>query len=339
MKNYFLVEKMKTELKASSSYKKTFVILSVLCILFSLVCCILGEILLPVTIATLALIYLFDKSKKRVLSICMSVSLVIINIAAFVFKIGVSLFSLQAIVIALLLCVSFSKAWEKSETSYVLTLIFAAISFVSAILLGMVEQGEFTFNAAYHFYSEMSNQLREMFVTSGYDLYSEAFANVGVTLTHESLGAIYDSQLNMLVSYFVVASFIAVGISFKLFTIFASRLSAYPEPFRSWRFKTSNLYAYFYVILGLISIFATTNGGVLALTVSNLYIIFMAVYVYVGINVIVSILSTRIKPFLAYVIIVVAFLAASSLAMQILAVVGVMFTIRKNNEEKFTNEQ
>ena len=330
---------MKTELKASSSNKKTFIIISFLCILSSLICCVLGEILLPVTIATLALIYLFDKTEKHTLSIALSIALVVINILAIVFKIGISLFSVQAIVIALLICLSFNKEWEKSETSFVLTLIFAFFSLVSAILLGMVEKGEFTFSAAYEFYSEISNELRELFVTSAHNMYSEAFANMGVKLTLEDLGALYDSQLNMLVSYFVVASFIAVGISFKLFSIFASRLCKHPDMFRDWKFKTSNLYAYFYVILGLISIFATTNGGVLALTVSNLYIIFMAVYLYIGINVIVNILSTRIKPIIAYILIVVAFLTASSLAMQILAFVGVMFTIRKNNEEKFFEQQ
>jgi hypothetical protein len=81
------------------------------------------------------------------------------------------------------------------------------------------------------------------------------------------------------------------------------------------------------------------SNGVLGIAVGNLYNIFMVVYAYVGFNYAVAVLSIKFKPTTSIIILLVITLLAMSMALGLLAMFGVLFTIRKNRELSFKEEQ
>ena len=68
--NYnFLTElTMIRELKDSQSYPRVIALISVLSVFFGIATCVLGELLLPLSSAFMATLFLLEKPKKRFLS-------------------------------------------------------------------------------------------------------------------------------------------------------------------------------------------------------------------------------------------------------------------------------
>jgi hypothetical protein len=161
----------------------------------------------------------------------------------------------------------------------------------------------------------------------------------GIEITEAMVAAAFDAQLSMVISYIVIVGFVLVGISMKTFDAVFSRIAEDKSPVISWRFMTSNVFAYFYIILVVLSILTSMSNGVLGIAVGNLYNIFMVVYAYVGFNYAVAVLSIKFKPSTSIIILLVITLLAMSMALGLLAMFGVLFTIRKNKELSFKEEQ
>ena len=325
---------MKTELKQSYSNKKTPLVLSLLCVVFGAICGLLGELLLPLPIAFLAALYLFDNSNRHTFSIVTSAIIVIINIVGLLFKISLSAFGPASIILAFLIYYAFSRKQSKSDASFLMTIICAAFSVVGYLLIAMNLQGEYTIDAALEFYTKLSDMLKESFT----ELMLEAYKTAGIEITVEAVAKVYDTQISLIISYLLIIAFFIVGVSFKIFGLIVKKCTEDDREISSWRFFTSNVFAYFYVILVFISMFVINVDSVVAVAVLNLYYVFMAVYAYVGFNVAMAMLTKKMRPFVSFLLLALAVLVFSSIAFQILAVLGVLFTIRKNNELKIANQ-
>lgn len=323
---------MKTELRTSLSQKKTLIIISLICLLSGVLCIVFGQLLLPLTISTLACIFIFDDEKRRYFGYTLSGLLVILNAAALVLKLSVSFFSIQAIIVAALIAISFVKQSSKAETAFLLTVISSIFIVASAVFLAMTETGVYTIDSVVDFYNNLSKSLREVFSVNAFNIYGDAFATAGVKVTVEDFGLIFDSFLGTVISYIVIFAFGVVGVSFKLFSIITARVAKDVVPLYKWRFMTTNVFAYFYVALVFLSIFIPATDSIFALTIDNTYNIFMTIYAYVGFNVAVSILSAKMKPVFAILVVFAAMLTLFSFAVSVLSLLGVMFTIRKNGE-------
>ena len=323
---------MNQNLKSSLSPNITLLVLSLVGVLFSGLSLFLGEILLPIIIASLALIYLYDYTNKKIFSVVSSSLIVLVNFVFLILKISYSFFSLQAIIIAFLIVYSFYRRSSKAEASYIMMLISAAFLLISAMFFGMAAMGEYTFDAALDYYTKQWEILRDIFSKVSFELYADAFSQMGISVSTDEFAKIFDQQKNYIISYLLIASFAIVGFSFKLFSFVGSKLADDTTTFRSWRFITTNVFAYFYMILIFASIFVNSSVGVFAITVSNLYNVFVVIYAYVGFNYALSLLSHRMKPGIALLLIAAALIMLPSFALQLLSMLGVLFTIRKNNE-------
>jgi hypothetical protein len=136
----------------------------------------------------------------------------------------------------------------------------------------------------------------------------------------------------MVISYIVIICFAVVGIAMKLFVKLYTRLCEDISHTIYWRFMTTSVFAYFYITLMFLSVFTSTSGGVFGIAIGNLYNIFLIVYAYVGFNQAVAMLSVKVRPAVAMLIVFAVTAVAMSFALQLLAVLGVLYTIRKNRE-------
>ena len=322
---------MDIKLKSSLTNKKTLLILSLLSILLGLISVAIGDILLPLMVAVLAMIFLVD-DERRIYFIVTSSVLAILNIAAIVLKIGLTLFAFEGIALAALLAICFMKKSDKAETSLVMTTVCIGFTIVNLVMLPMIELNTFDFGMVADYYLEMVDSLREAFVQTAMEAYGQILASGGIEISESIVTELYNHQLTMAISYIVIICFAVVGIAMKLFAKLYTRLCEDNSPVIYWRFRTTSVFAYFYIALMFLSVFTSTSGGVLGITIGNLYNIFLIVYAYIGFNQAVAMLSVKVRPAVAILIIVVVTVVAMSFALQLLAVLGVLYTIRKNRE-------
>ena len=320
---------MNTELKASLSPKKTFALLSLLTVISGALGCILGEIILPITISRLGIIFVFEKTKGRIFGYLTSIILLVINATTIFLKISSSPFALQAIVLALILSIAFKKRFVKSNTALVMTIICGVFTIISYAILAMMISGDYSVDGVLNFYDEIVTLLKNTWMNLDVKAYEPIGKMFGVDITAELLGEIFDVQVRMIISYLFILSFGVVGLGLKFFTILFNRLSSDSRDVNEWKFELSAVYAYSYVIVMLLTVFANDPADIFYAVVNNLHNIFMVMFAYIGVNVIANILSKKMNKFLSVLIPIGAVMLLGSFATEILAVVGVFSTINK----------
>ena len=288
----------------------------------------LGELVIALIIGVLSVIYLFDTKSKSVFSISVSIALMALNIASIMMNYAVSFFAPASIIIAWLISTAFKKNQSKSDIAFICTVIAAALSFGGYLLFAMKEQGVYTIDAAMEFYTAIIAEFREIFVEYTAELYA---ASGMPSVSTESIEAIFDMQLNMVISYLLIGGFIITGVGCKLFSAIASLISEDKKAIKSWRFVAPRAYAYFYVILIFASLFASKTDGIFAISVLNLYNVFLIVFAYIGFNVAIEIVKKRMHPRFSVLVLVISIILFASFATQILAALGVLFSVRRTD--------
>ena len=330
---------MKTDIKTLFSRNKALIVLSLISVACGVVSCVLGEMLLPPTVAPLAALYflplivaplaalyLFDTDSKRTFSLIVSAILLGINIAVILLGYCATLFAPCAIILSAITAYAFLHGQSKADTSYLMTVIFALFSVGACVLLAMMHTGEWTLEAAKTFYLDLHDSLRQAVIKA-----TEQTPDLGVDV--ELMTSIFDLQVSLLISYFLIGAFAVVGLSMKLFRFIVRKVADNEQPIIEWRFETTNIFAYAYLVLAIASMFVYNPDSVFAVSVLNLYMIFVAVFAYVGFNFVVALLSGSMSRGRAIFTVVALALLLSSFAIQLLAILGVMFTIRDNRKE------
>ena len=321
---------MRTELKTSLSPKKTLLTLTLLITLSGSLCSVLGEIILPILVSLLALIFVFESREKRLYGYISSVTLVIINIATLLIGISSSFFSIQSIVLAVILALAIKKNYIKSNTAFIMTLICAVFSLAGYAILAMMITKDYSPDGVIAFYSDIFVSVKDVMVKYLVQLYTPLSEMYNIVITEEMIAEQFDQQRYMMISYIFITFFAVIGITIKIFEIFFSRLSEEQTTLKEWRFAVPAAYGYVYLILAIISIFSVNSSGLADIVISNLYNIFMIVFAYIGFNVVSSLLARKLNKFVSVIIPIGALMLSGSLACQLLSVIGVFMTINRN---------
>lgn len=326
---------MKNELKSNLTYNKTMLVLSALCIISGFASLFLGEFIIPIASASLAAIICFEDKSKRLYSCVSALSLLLINVIAIFLKFQlISFWSLIAIIIAVVISHAYLNSSNKAQSAFLLTAISAALLVVPLILSAMTASGEFTFESAISFYEDIFSQMRKEFILYVNQLGDEIELSAGAdTFDTQYFIDIYDYQVSMIISYVVIAAFVLVGLTFKCFDIIIKRCVNDDSHILSWRFTTDNIFAYFYLILAVVSLFMPTPDSILAVTVVNLYNIFMFIYFYVGYMLARDFFSRGRQPLFSRILFVLVVITFLTYAIEILALIGAFATIKTNNDK------
>lgn len=324
---------MKNELKKNLTYNKTMLILSVLCIVCGLSTLLITEAVIPIAAAFLAAIFLFEREGRRRFSYTVSIILLLINLAAFFIPEQIpTFFSLTVIAFAFLMYRSYTKGTEKSECAFFMTAVSALMLGVTIIAIPMFAYGKFSFEAVTEFYDGIISLLREEMILSVNELlFDLSVQGAPIAIDMAQFGELFDRQLSMTISYVIIFAFFLAGAALKCFSLIVSKCADSVKEIFLWRFKTSNVFACFYFILAVATFFIASPDSIFAITVLNLYNILMFVYFYVGFTVAVGYLSRGRRPLFAFLIILLAIMLFFTYAIELLAVIGAVFTIRTNN--------
>ena len=320
---------MKTVLKNSLKPNKTLLILSLLSILLGALSCVLGEILIPITVGVLSALYLFDTKSKHLISIGVSTVLIALNAASIYMNFAITFFAPTSVILAVILYYAFVKGESKSDAAFLMSIIAAVFTALGYMVFAMSEREIYTFEAAIDYYTQLIDYIRALFVDGMLALYSAS----GLDVTAEAIRLVFDQQINMIISYLFIGGFAISGIGMKIFGAIAGSCSEDKTQVKEWRFGVPRLYAYGYVLLVILSLFATSGNSIFAISVLNLYNIFMVVFAYLGFKTTYENLRKRMTPFVSAIILIGVLLVFSSFATQILAAVGVLAAMRRNDFE------
>ena len=285
--------------------------------------------MLPVVIGFLSAIYLFDTDSKKLFTIVSSGIIVAINVISILMGFYVSFISVSAIAVAYLTSRAFLKNQNKAETAYIATILCALFGFLGRILFAMMAKGSFTFDAAFAYYGEFFDFLKQM-ALDGVESLNLMYTAQGMIPPALDLELYFDILFKSVISFLVIGGFMSVGFGMKIFAKITSKISENDEHILRWRFIPSRSYAYVYIVLAILWMFVPAIDSAFGVSVMNLYNVISAIFIYFGFMVVYSIVRSRMSKLLALFVTFAAILMFSSLAIQVLAIIGVISTFRAN---------
>jgi hypothetical protein len=331
---------MRTDIKKESINIKSALILAILSVILSLVSAVFGPMglyisLLPMAASAglLAALIHFECEKNNLIRIIAPILIVVID---WIFNGFYSLSGILIVVSALMIFLVYEQGWAKFESSMAMSLIAAGIIALIFIVAGIKnDQGlpvrEFYQNFYENFKSEYLNYYNQVYVP----MYEE----MGVEpISAENIIYALDYMVGMLVSILFIAGFALVGVATKVYSFILEKLGTNKEKLRGWRFSPSSIFAYFYAILGLFSMFLSTELTTFNLSIFNLETIFMVVFWYMGIIAIGKLIRERKKRGLPILLTTVCAAFITLFFSRIVSYAGVFYCIVTNKMKKMKDE-
>lgn len=316
-------------LNSTRDTKKTLLILAVISAVSGLGLSVATELCIPIAAATLAALYLYDSDSQRKLSRGISILVIVSNLVATIFLGGYSVvLAAEAVALACAIKFCYAKGISKTATVLYTTAIAAVFMILAFISIPAIMEGTFSVEAVKTFYAELYNSIKQVFVGTINDLYTNLYTTEGASAINTAdIELIFERAAYMLISLVVICAFAISGITLKIFSAFVARLDSEPTRVAEWKFEMPIIYGYFFMALSLASFFTSSSMSVFALTMSNLYNIFLAVYAYIGTKTVYNRLIAKRSKVFAFILLLAIILIAFSLSVQILALIGVFYSI------------
>ena len=317
---------MNLELKYGLNERRANATLSMLSIIFGGIAVFVGEIFVPLAVAYLSALAVFDKTKKHILTLSVGAVILVINVLGIIFSGYISLAGIMIAAVSSVISFYVIRDRSKNECVLIVTVIFTLLLAASFVLALMSEAGQFSFEAARAIYNELYESIRSGFV----DSLAQMTAGLGEEassglISTEDMSMIFDSVANLIIAFAVIASFALAGFSFRCFNFVVERNAVKSTRFDEWRFLPPSIFGYFYVAVFLISFFLSETT-VFSVAVNNLVYIFMAIFLYPGFKLTFAFLSTFRSRGFAYVAIIAALMLFSTVTLEFISMVGVFFS-------------
>ncbi|MBQ7315056.1 MAG: DUF2232 domain-containing protein [Clostridia bacterium] len=296
---------------------------------FSLLCQVnLGMFTMLATVA-FTLLFMFDDGRRLYSIVASILSLVLVGILQWL------LLPTCVVAIGIGVCIAwFYRTGRPKFDVAILSvglycLMFCLVFWMSAAY----EISDASPAAAIAYYTEQFTAIKESLLSEWNMMLSEVVNEQSAEYS-ELFSTVLDSVFTYVPAIVAVLAFAMVGVCFKLVSAIVCRLSADGgEQMRRWSFATPVLFAYFYGVVFLLSIFIV-GDSVFALAVGNLQLFFMCMYAYVGFKYLrfVSRRTRRRHPMT--IVIIVLFFLMPSVAIQLLSLEGVIAVITAHRMQK-----
>ncbi len=321
---------MNTELRNRLPYMRAIISLSVITLLSGAAIAFFGDLMLPISAAFYAALLIYERKDKtkRLFSIFTPIIIVGINVALGNY---IPVVAVEMILVAFAIFFTYTRGMQKSEAVFAVTVIIAAMTLLSLIIVSMLEMGSFSFDAVVEYYNNLYASAKEAFVSSVTDWVSSVpGADASGILTTSQIIELFDSVIDVLASMLFLVAFFLAGATFKIFSLVVFRCTEKPDDIVRWRFMTSNVFAYAAAAFIIVSAFFSSGADIFSIAMYNISNIFIFIYAYLGFNYTHALLSARRRGGFSFIILVVLIFILASLALQILAVLGIFFTISHN---------
>ncbi len=321
---------MPRELKNGVNYKLILAVLSVMTFIFGTASILFDSILLPIAAAFFAALLLYENNKKRILSFLIPALTVLA--CAFISLLD-TVFILPVLLAGILIALYFAKGRSKSECVFILVFIYSVSIFLLFVLIPIKSTGAYGLEAITEFYKEFYASTKEEFLLEFEVMLDEMVKSGNMpelydVLTDEYVMTLFDTTVAHIPAIVVIVAFLYAGISMKIFSLIIKKLSKNSSYILNWIFDTTDIFAYFYIALSFLGVFFR-DGSTIAIAMSNITLILMCVYAYLGVRAMIFIGKAMNRRGLLIFIMVFSILFLNVIAVEIYSFVGVFFTISK----------
>lgn len=327
---------MEFKVKEKLNGAKIIVPLSILAILFGAIGAIFSEIFVVVSAAILGVLLLVEKSKWHPAFLTVVFVLLAVNIGINIYY-GwlLSLFAVELLICAFVSAICFRYRFSKATCAAVLTAVYSLLIVVSLYLYGAKLVGSFSFESVVELYTDYVEKFRVEFIdkiSAALASYKDKVSGQQMPIDSKIIGQLFDQAMNSVLSLLVICGFAMAGITLKVFCGLSAAICERSEVVQSWKFRTSNIFAYFFIVIFIFGGLLAAGTDSLSITVANLSNIFTFVYAYCGFTAAKKLLAKRFSPGMSSIIILIIVFMFASFALQILAIFGVLNTINQNKQ-------
>ena len=322
---------MDVRVRADKRFSLVIFLLAVFFLVPALLASLMGQLgifLIPLIAPPLCAIFLYDRSKYRILSVLIAVVAVAVDA---IFNLAASFNALAAVIMSIFVVLSIKKGYQKSVSAAVSTVFLAVLFLVYAYIYAFDAIDKFDIALATSYLSELFESIKSEFFEYMKDFYANTpVSQGGVEVSDELIAEIINLYFNLLISVVLVVSFALVGFSFKGLSLIINLTAEDSKEFGKWRFVTSSVFAYFFLALWFLQIFVS-GGQIVGIAILNLYEVFAFVYAYLGFGLACYFFTIRLgRRGLATFIVLLLIGLFSSAAIQVLSVVGAFSMITYN---------
>ena len=331
---------MMTDIKKESINTKYAVMLAILSVIASLVSSVLGPenlivSLLPMAVSAglLASLIHFECIDTKLPKILAPAIIITVD---WVFNGFYSLLGILIVVSALMIFLVYEQGWEKFESTIAMSIIAAVIIALVFIVIGMKNDQGLPVG---EFYTNIYEQFKNDYISYFNEIYAPVYEEMGVeSISAEDIVYVLDYAVGMLISILFVTGFVMIGIATKLYSFVLGRLGSDKDKLRAWRLSPSSIFAYFYAIVELLSMFLSGELTTYNLSISNLSMIFMVIFWYMGIVAIGKLIRERKKRGLPILLTVVCAAFITVVFPRIVSYAGVFYCIVTNKIKKMKDD-
>lgn len=301
----------------------TVIVFAVLSILFSATSLLLlGELMLPLSVASLAILFVLESGRRRIFSIAIPV----IAIAADLILHGVfSYLALEATVLAVIIAIFFLRGF-KAECAFWLTLVTSLFVVFAMALAAYQSTGVLSLDAFIDYYIGIYEMIEKVIV----EAFEEVRATAGTSLDGVDasiIPALLSAMASLVPSMIIIFGFAVAGVSLKLFSGVLRFLCDDENRARisEWRFALPMPIYIAFWIAAVLNLFSGILGtdGMFNIVVMNVYNVLLYVFLYVGFGVVVDFFTTFFKKrSLAIVVTLAAIMFMGSIAIELIAYFG-----------------
>ncbi len=297
-----------------------------------------GEVLMPFAAAFYAVLLYLELSAEKQIPVCSIIcGLLSILFNIFLFS-PISIFGIAAVIFGIIIYIMYKFGMSKCDTSILITLLNSFFIFISFIFIAFELTDIYTLKAAFNYYAELYEFLKSEFVFRFMQMYSAVSEEaIGILITEEMIAGVFDAFIKTLPSVIMIIAFIFTGISLKVYTAVLRRYHDSSDRIYTWNFSMPTLYAYFYILIYILSLFVKPEGA-FGLTLINLSGLMLFMFAYTGVKFANRFLRDKGHPKLAVVLPVFGIFVFGSLAIDILSVVGVICTLNESKNSNHFNQ-
>ena len=318
------------ELKDSHAYSKVMLALSILTFVSGFAYSIVGEIALPFSAAFCAALFLFENPKGRVFSYIVPLATVAVNV---LLNGLYGFISVEIFILSVIIVLAYRYKGTKSECAVYLSIVISLFAVVSLYLGAFKANGSWDINAAFAHYNNLLSELEGQIVK----LYaSDSSAMQGQVISAEDVDLLFKEVRIQIISFIAGFAFLISGIAIKIFAFTVLRVSKKGILISFAHFIPTNISAYSYALVLILSIFSGTDStfGIIMLNASN---IFMLVFAYLGVRYLTTLAHMTGKRGLIYAILIASLVTVPDVALRLLSLLGAWVTIGTNNTLNMTD--
>ena len=283
--------------------------------------------LLPMALCAglLAALVYFECEQFKPLRFIAPISIIVID---WIFNGFYSLGGIIVVVSALMIFLVYEQGWNKLDSAIGMSLVAAGLIALMFIAIGMQnDQGL----SAIEFYKNFYEEFKTEYIAYFNEVYGQIYAEIGSEPPSiEYMDYVFDYMAGLLISILVVAGFILIGIACKVYSFVLKKCGSDAEKLEKWRFVPNSVYAYFYVIVEFLTMFTSTELTTFNLAVSNLSMIFMPIFWYMGIVAASKMISERKKRGMPVAFTMICAALISIVFPRILSYIGVFYCVIAN---------